>query len=281
MSSKQIFCFDATIKNNEYTNDFVEIFFKRFCKKYVFQNEIGALKGYNHFQCRGNLKDKTTLNKINNYFIEYFGKGWGKASLTSTANSKGESFYTYCEKEDTKVGVSVRDDTEVIYIPRQIREIETLREWQQTIVEKLKDWDTRTINILYCENGNIGKSILVGWIRANKLGRALPPVNDNKDLLRMVYCLDTSNAYLFDMPRSQNKDRLYQFYSAVETIKDGYAYDDRYHFKDKNFDCPNIWIFTNSYPDLDMLSKDRWKIWEVENNRLVEFLAEDEEILIE
>lgn len=101
-------------------------------------------------------------------------------------------------------------------------------------------------------------------MRAYKLGRALPPVNDYKDLLRIVHDLPTSNFYLFDMPRALNKDKMYQFYSAVETIKDGYAYDDRYTFKEKVFDCPNIWIFCNVLPELSMLSLDRWNIWEID-----------------
>lgn len=66
-----------------------------------------------------------------------------------------------------------------------------------------------------------------------------------------------------DMPRAMKKDKLGGMYSAIETIKDGYAWDDRYQFKEKAFDSPNIWIFTNTAPDMDLLSRDRWKIWGV------------------
>ncbi len=71
------------------------------------------------------------------------------------------------------------------------------------------------------------------------------------------------------MPRSMNKDRLYGFYSAIETIKDGYCYDDRYEFKERVFDCPNVWIFTNTYPNINFLSKDRWKIWSIHQGNLI------------
>jgi hypothetical protein len=71
------------------------------------------------------------------------------------------------------------------------------------------------------------------------------------------------------MPRAIKKDRLYGFYSAIETIKDGYAYDDRYKFKEKVFDCPNIWIFSNILPNSKLLSSDRWRIWEVDNNKVL------------
>jgi len=184
--------------------------------------------------------------------------------LEPTSNpeyTKGDAFYQ--QKVDTRIEGPWSDTDEEIYIPRQIREMDGLRPFQQSIVDNATVWDKRTINMIYCQKGNLGKSLLVGYCRAHKIGRALPPVNDYKDLLRMVCDLPTSRMYLFDMPRSLNKDRLYQFYSAIETIKDGYAYDDRYNFKEKVFDCPNIWIFSNNLPDLEMLSADRWRIWEI------------------
>ena len=78
----------------------------------------------------------------------------------------------------------------------------------------------------------------------------------------------TARCYLIDMPRAMNKERLYGLFSAVESIKDGFAYDDRYHYKEKLFDCPNIWMFTNVEPDMGMLSRDRWRFYEVKDNEL-------------
>jgi hypothetical protein len=65
-----------------------------------------------------------------------------------------------------------------------------------------------------------------------------------------------------------NKDKLFGFYTGIECVKDGYAYDDRYRFIEKVFDCPNIWIFSNQLPDETLLSNDRWRIWEVVENNL-------------
>ena len=174
----------------------------------------------------------------------------------------------YVEKDETRVDGPWRDDDEILYIPRQIREITELRCWQLEVIQSLQKWDARTINLIFCPEGNIGKSILVGYCRAHRLARALPPVNDHKDIMRMVCDLPTSKAYLFDMPRAINKDRLYGFYAGIETMKDGYAYDDRYSFKEKVFDCPNIWIFSNTLPDESLLSPDRWRIWVVDPKTL-------------
>jgi hypothetical protein len=62
-----------------------------------------------------------------------------------------------------------------------------------------------------------------------------------------------------------SKENLGGLFSAIETIKDGYVYDERNHFKEWWFDSPNIWVFTNSVPETDYLSKDRWVYWEVNN----------------
>jgi len=56
---------------------------------------------------------------------------------------------------------------------------------------------------------------------------------------------------------------LFQLWSAIETVKDGYCFDTRYSFKETYFDPPRFIIFTNKCPDMDMLSGDRWKLWQI------------------
>lgn len=70
------------------------------------------------------------------------------------------------------------------------------------------------------------------------------------------------------MPRAINKEKLYQFFSGIETLKSGYCYDDRYKFTKRLFDRPRICIFTNVEPDETLLSKDMWRIWTVIDNQL-------------
>ncbi|GAC77869.1 replication protein [uncultured marine virus] len=266
---------DFTLKwddeNNSNHQDIVDAL-KQTCKLYTFQLEEGE-SGYKHYQGRISLIKKKKLQPLLLLFSKFpffSGVHWSPTSNNCKT-------FDYAMKLDTRISGPWTDKDEVIYIPRQVREMEGLRPFQQSIIEDCDVWNKRIINVVYCESGNMGKSLLVGYCRAHKIGRALPPINDSKDLLRMVCDLPTSKMYLFDMPRSMNKDRLYQFYSAVETIKDGYAYDDRYHFKEKVFDCPNIWIFTNTLPDLEMLSEDRWKVHTINKSyELIEYIIDDE-----
>lgn len=231
-------------------------------KKWIFQLEEGEENGYLHYQGRFSLVKKVRPSTILNYFENKpnFVRPTCKEEAEKYKRS-GEAFYQ--TKEHTRKGGPWCDKDEVLYIPRQIREIKQLRPFQQQIIDDAGNWDTRTINMVYCPEGNKGKSLLVGYCRAYKIGRALPPVNDYKDMMRMVCDMPTAKMYLIDMPRSINKDRLYQFYAGVESLKDGFAYDDRYRYTEKVFDCPNIWIFSNRLPDMSLLSKDRWKIWKI------------------
>lgn len=261
------YVYDFTLKKTApMTETCVMDFLKIHCKKYGFQHEKGDIGGYEHYQGRVSLVTKSSILKVIKLFKAKFGEGFGRISPTTTTNSKGDAFYSYVTKESTRVAGPWTDADSSKYIPRQIREMGPLRPFQERVVASAHLWDTRHINYIYCPNGNIGKSLLVGYCRAHGIGRALPPVNDYKDLMRMVCDLPTSKMYMFDMPRSMNKDKLYSFYSAIETIKDGYAYDDRYSFKEKVFDCPQIWIFANTLPSMAHLSNDRWLIWEVNND---------------
>ena len=260
--NNQIYRFDMTMFEDEGIVDNLKEWCNKHCKKWAFQGEECPTTKRFHFQVRVSLKKKS--RKIPSM-------PWTAKVSPTSSNIDDASFYDYVTKEDTRVLGPFTDKDEIIYIPRQIREIDKLRPWQETIIERSKIWDVRHIDWVYCKNGNIGKSTLCGWIRANRLGRVLPMVNDYKELMEIVCDMPTSNLYLIDLPRALKKDKLNQLYSGIETIKDGYAFDRRYKFREKVFDCPNIWCFSNTLPDLKLLSRDRWRIHEVVNGELKDF----------
>jgi len=95
----------------------------------------------------------------------------------------------------------------------------------------------------------------------------LPMMESYKDYMRMVMDTPKSRLYLIDFPRAMNKSQCSGFWSAIESIKNGHAYDDRYSFREEFFDSPNIWIFTNTCVKTKWLTNDRWKFWCVSANR--------------
>lgn len=262
----QIAMYNFTIKAEGLPLDVIKKSLKEYAKKWVFQLERGDT-GYEHYQGRISLIKKRRLTEIVNILKD---TPLGGLHLSPTHDVKT---FNYVMKGDTRIdGPWADTDEEPRYIPRQIRELSSLHPWQEKVISLSKEWDTRTIHIIIDEAGNHGKSTLCTYMGVHGLGRTLPFVNDYKDIMRMVMDMPTSNAYLIDMPRAISKDKLFQMYAGIETIKSGYAYDDRYSFKDKYFDCPQVFVFTNKEPDYSLLSKDRWKCWTIGgpfNNALI------------
>lgn len=219
-------------------------------KKWCFQLE-DAGSGL-HYQGRMSLKVKKRIGEF-----ALFG---AHLSVTSSANM-GNDFYV--SKEETRVAGAWRDDD--MYIPRQVREVVALYKWQKSIEDRINIWDTRGIDILYEPKGNIGKSTLVAYLCCNHANevRVIPALASMKEILGAVLCMPTARMYLCDMPKGLDKKNQCEFFSAIECIKNGHVWDTRYSYKEKWFDCPNIWIFTNCIPDRSLLSRDRWRYWEV------------------
>lgn len=253
------FVYDCSGNTSSYVQVLTQL--KGLVKKVVFQLEKGDT-GYKHFQGRLSLMKKRRKPEIlklfkssNKIMPRYF---------QPTSNAKfytGDNFYVM--KLDTRIEGPWTEEHFAVYIPRQVREMTSLRPFQKTIIESRNIWDTRTINVIYDEKGFKGKSRLTAYIRAYKYGRYIPCINSYQDIMAIVLASPTSQMYVFDIPRAVNQKKLHEMYSAIETIKDGYAFDTRYKFQEKTFDCPQIWIFTNSLPDENLMSKDRWKIYTI------------------
>lgn len=244
---------DFTAQEGQYDIDDCKVLLRKHCKSWTFQEEMNS-KGKLHLQGRFSLKLKSRLQPL----IYLMDNNW-HYSTTSDEN-RDNTFYVM--KEDTRVQGPWSDKDKVLYIPRQIRGVE-LYPWQKQVVASKDLFDTRIINIIVDKKGNIGKTTLRTHIGAYELGRALPYLNDYKDLMRMVMDTPKKSLYIIDIPRAMKRENAHAFWSSIEEIKNGYAWDDRYHFKEEYFDSPQIWVFTNSFPELSFLSRDRWRFWRI------------------
>jgi hypothetical protein len=97
-------------------------------------------------------------------------------------------------------------------------------------------------------------------------------MTEGKDLMRMVCDTRISNTkpslYTVDIPCGMKHSRMTSFWNAIETIKGGHAYDDRYSWKEASFDSPAIWVFCNEAPDIKARKRiGVWKLWEVNSNQ--------------
>jgi len=189
--------------------------------------------------------------------------------VTSTAN-RDNMFYV--QKEETRcLGPWSDKDAVAAYIPRQVREIQNnLYPWQQEVLNMKNTWDTRTIHILYDDIGNLGKSVFGLMLGCTGQGIYCPYMKDFRDVMRMIMKRPKHGLYVLDLPRAIKKDKMRETYASIEQVKSGYCYDDRYEWTEEYFDCPTVFIFTNTIPDLSYMSKDRWMFWKIdEEKRLV------------
>jgi hypothetical protein len=236
------------------------------CKKWCFQLEKGKETNFEHFQGRFSLDKKRRIGSCKKLF------NCPEIHLSPTSKANMNNMF-YVQKEETRIDGPWNDeDDEKIYITDFVRQLKEFRPWQQSIIEMSKLKEFRTINVIIDKNGNNGKSLLSMYMFQHKMARNIPFVNNYKDLMRAVCSMPTAKVYIMDMPRAMPKSNLENFYAAIESVKNGYVWDDRYKFTEKTFDSPQIFVFSNTVPDSNLLSRDRWKYWTIENNKLVKYV---------
>lgn len=138
--------------------------------------------------------------------------------------------------------------------------------WQLQVMKSIEQPDERAVNFVVDEGGKRGKSSLGMYLLCKGLGRRLPPCLSYKDVMRKVMDTPVTKCFIVDLPRTIKPWKIADVFSAVEEIKNGHAWDDRYQWKEKTFEPPAVWMFANSLPDLSMLSSDRWKVWRMREN---------------
>lgn len=278
---------DFRVSENELTFNDIMGQLKDVAKHFIFQLEQGD-SGYRHFQGRMSLIKKRR-HAEKHLLLKLFTK-WQPNYLEPTTNPEYiKTSFSYVMKIDTRLE-GPWTDVDVpkeVYIPRQYRNIEVdqLYPFQQTIWNTIQNdacFNSRQINLIYCKGGNKGKSTIAHLSRLKANSLVIPAIiNDAKELVQVAcdMCMDTQNrnpkAIFIDMPRAINKDRLYGIYSAIEVIKDGYLYDVRHHFKSWDIDSPHVWVFTNTMPQLEMLSQDRWNIFTIDESKCLIPIEED------
>lgn len=240
---------------------------KQIAKRYTFQLEKGEQTDYLHFQGRMSLIKKHRKSEL----MKLFNLIPVPNYLEPTANATyyaGDMFYVM--KNETRQDGPWDERVTEKYIPRQYRDIiSKFYPYQKYIYDNASVFDTRIINMIYCPTGNMGKSTLASVCELYGNGIDLPPVNDAEKLIQS--CCDICEAknirnpspIFIDLPRAMNKERLNGIYTAIEQIKKGKLFDLRYKYKEYWIDSPQIWVFSNIEPDMDMLSKDRWRIWTI------------------
>lgn len=231
--------------NNYEKSDIVELSrkFDDICDKYLFQEETGE-NGTPH------LQDVITCKKP---------MRWSEFGLSDKIHWESvkniNKSYDYCQKSETCTGLKYYKG---IKIKKQLKIISELRPWQSKVVDMIKeDPDDRSIIWIYEKDGNVGKTQLCKYLSHHH--GAIPIEGKKNDIL---YCAAEfeSDIYIMDLERSMED---YVSYAAIEKIKNGYYMCAKYESKPIIRNSPHVLCFANFEPDRELLSKDRWEIYEI------------------
>lgn len=289
-TSGWLYQWDATIQKErdvgdgfivEYSPDDIKKFMRKYCnkKKWCFQLEKGKESGYLHYQCRFSLNDKLPMSAKKNgkSLIKAFNDEGIFGMHLSPTNVKCKDMQ-YVVKSDTRVDGPWTSEDDNKFIPKHLRGIK-LYPFQDSIVQLSKIVHPRFIDIILQGPGGIGKSVICDYMEVHGLGITLPSINDYQDILAIAmaevkafeefreYDPDRDFTFLIDLPKASNKTELHKTFAALETLKDGKGFDKRYGYKKMRTNRTVLIVFTNELPDLNWLSRDRWRIWNINDKK--------------
>lgn len=250
---------------------------KGIAKKFVFQREISD-GGYNHYQGRISLIKRRRAAE--HHIVVKLFKDLAPNFIRPTCDPEfytGEAFYA--TKEDTRVEGPWTDRDEKKIETTQIKMMLDweLRPYQKQLAETATQFSMRSIDLIYDPNGNCGKSLFSEYLEYMGLAEEVPPFRMMDDIFQWVATRPIKRCYVFDMPRGMKKDKLADFYSGIEVIKNGVAYDKRNSAKKLRFDRPRVFVFTNTLPNFKLMSADRWVVWQMTDQYALEPYKEKEE----
>lgn len=285
-------------QSDEIDHIFVIKILKQIAKKWKFQLEQGESSDYRHYQGVMSLRNKkretellTLLESIE--VLDILKKYGYYLKPQSKANNNIEK-WTYVMKADTRISGPWTDEDKEddinLFIPWQIKkylDYDKLRPFQKQIVDSITnmqytDEEYRQINYIYDEKTNQGKSIISTYIEFKKLGYDIGAIMDYDKLIGSVCNILTAEnnrnpkCFCFDIPKGIEKKELRGLISGIEQIKKGKVYDIRHKYKSYWFNTPQIWVFSNMLPDFMLASRDRWKIWVINDNKELEAYPKEE-----
>lgn len=243
VSSSKVWCF--TINNYNNSNlQWLASLYPEDTKEMVYQKEIGE-KGTPHIQ--GVIKFNQPCRPV-----EKYPKGihWEKCR-----NIKAS--FLYCQKEDSR-----EPGTQPYIYPKPYKINITLYNWEKDIIQIIKqEPDDRTIYWYWSREGCVGKTTFCKYLTIEHEAICLHGKGSdirngvldyyNKKSVCPILCV-------FPIPRSYNEE--YLSYEGLENIKDMYFYSGKYEGGMICGPCPHLFVFANCEPNLEMCSKDRWKV---------------------
>ena len=152
-----------------------------------------------------------------------------------------------------------------------------LRPWQDDLLKYMKPTDREVIWVrgINCNEGKTWFQEFLaskfGWSKA-VTGMDIKAKNSSLCHALRKRSLVTSNIFLFNVGKAKTEADVN--YEVLEKIKDGHIFASKYDSKELRFKTPNIVIvFSNDRPNIKQLALDRWKIFIIQDNELIDFTS--------
>lgn len=245
---------------NNYSEEEITQLLKVFDAKawlYIIGKEMGEQQTP-HLQMYIEMKNQVafnTLKKLN-----------ARLHLEKARGSRAQNI-EYCSKE------MVYKST--FPVPLKTRMLQTYdnvvwKQWQQQIIDLCQTKpDSRTVHWVFDKEGNSGKSFLVKYL-CLRFGTIVANGKANDIFNQVATMMDSGEdkypeIVVLDIPRS-NKD--YVSYGAIEKLKDGLLYSGKYEGRCCIFPSPHVICFSNSLPEWNMMSDDRWRLIKIDKESI-------------
>lgn len=240
-------------------------------EKYVFQLERATSL---HYQgcCKTRIRkrQRTLLNEITTEL------DIPRAMVTlSPMQGTWAQARAYCTKSETSQGQVFTN--EITYSGEDIKTLDDKDSrfpWQNKIINLVFDDDTsgikvaddRTINWVTDSRGGTGKSKLVKWCCFNNDLVVKISFGTASQLRSAIISAGPRRVYFVDIPRTLGTDdSIHSLMSALEDLKNGFIVSSMYGKNETLIlDPPHIVVFSNKECPEQMMSKDRWRIFEID-----------------
>jgi hypothetical protein len=158
---------------------------------------------------------------------------------------------------------------------KELKEIK-LNRWQKDFKKILSSEanNRRAIFWIYDEIGGKGKSMFCDYLQANNpentyVFTSTGSLKDLGDVLRNWMQMGNKPEHvIIDLPRTcEDKNSIYGF---LECLKNGRVTCTKYKGTTLIFKPPTVTVFANWKPKIDKMSIDRWKIYNIHIDKLIE-----------
>ena len=238
------------------------------CKKWMrsdnLQRHMKVHKGLQDLESLDKDDLRELLSKDNQRYLKQIELGRNISSILDEGVIREESL-----AQDKKFALDIYRREE----PRCDISTVQLRPWQEEALKLIDSPSERQVIWIVGRQGYEGKSWFQNYVEAyfgyHRVARVdLRIKHANVCNVLKNRSLATANIFLFNDSRSVSGEEI-NLYRILEDIKDGQATASKYDNKNIRFKTPNtVMVFSNSYPTLDKLSRDRWRIYNANKDKL-------------